>query len=63
MATAANNINKVVINGISRFLSRDFFSDHVSLLLSFTSHSAAFGSLPRDKNSCQPFTSLDKRAG
>ena len=34
MATAAPNINKEIIKGISLFLIRDFFSDEVSLLLS-----------------------------
>ena len=33
MATAAPNINKEIIKGISRFLIRDFFSDDVSLFL------------------------------
>ena len=34
MATAALNINKEIIKGISRFVISDFFSDDVSLLLS-----------------------------
>ena len=34
MATAAPNINKEIIKGISRFVISDFFSDDVSLLLS-----------------------------
>lgn len=50
-ATAAPNINKEIIKGISRFLIRDFFSENVSLLLCLTSHTAAFGSLPCDLNS------------
>jgi len=52
MATAAPNINKEIIRGISRFLIKDFFSDDVSLLLSLTSYTGVFGSLHCDMNSC-----------
>ena len=52
MATAVPNINKEIIRGISHFLIKDFFSDDVSLLLSLTSYTAVFGSLPCDMNSC-----------
>ena len=46
IATAAPNINKEIIKGISRFLIRDFFSDDVSLVRSLTSHTVAFDSFP-----------------
>ena len=52
IATAAPNINKEIIKGISRFLIRDFFSDDVSLFLSLTSHTTVFGSLPCELSSC-----------
>ena len=63
MATAAPNINKEIIKGISRFLIRDFFSENVSLLLCLTSHTAVFGSLPCDLNSCWPLKSRNGREG
>ena len=63
MTTAAPNIIKETIKGISLFLIRDFFSDDVSLFLSLTPYTAVFGPLPCDKNSCWPLKSRKRREG
>ena len=63
IATAAPNINKEIIKGISRFLIRDFFSDDVSLFLSRTSHTAVIGSLSCDLSPCSLLKSRNRKEG